>query len=197
MMQGKIRLAVISMTCVFISGGCTSRIIKEGFYGATGSSGHYILLAGDEEQCRALPSSHGAVQMGSIKNMIGDACPPQFMQYLLERIPEELQEEDKNEENDTRKKPFLRGLANKKLLITGTIIHYDEGKLLDKIVGPMEEAICRLQIRDAQTNTLYAEANFVSRAKSSVRKGPKELAEGIGKAIKKLLKPKDEDENNK
>jgi len=197
-MQRKFRLTVILMTCAFISGGCTSRIIKEGFYGATGSSGHYILLAGDEEQCRALPSSHGAVQMGSIQNMIGDACPTRFTQYLLERIPEELQKEDKDEgkkkeESGEEKKSFLRGSANKKLLITGTIIHYDEGKLLDKIVGPMEEAICRLQIRDAQTNTLYAEANFVSRAKSSVRKGPKELAEGIGKAIKKLLKPKNED----
>jgi len=191
MMQGKIRLAVILMICIFISGGCTSRIIKEGYYGATGSSGHYILLAGDKQQCWKLPFSHGSVQMGSIQNTIGDACPAQFIHILPKSLTDEFLKKEK--END-EEKPFLRGPVNKKLLITGSIIHYDEGKLLDKIVGPMEEAICRLQIRDAQSNTLYAEANFVSRAKSSVRKGPKELAEGIGKAIKKLLKPKDENE---
>jgi hypothetical protein len=188
-MWKNIRPALILVTCGMISGGCTSRIIKEGYYGATGSSGHYILLSGDEQQCRKLPFSHGVVQMDSIQNMIGDACPAQFIQILPKSITDELLKKEK--END-EKKPFLRGPANKKLLITGAVIHYDEGKLLDQIVGPMEEAICRLQIRDAQTNTLYAEANFVSRAKSSVRKGPKELAEGIGKAIKKLLKSKDE-----
>ena len=188
-MRKNIRLALILVTCGMISGGCTSRIIKEGYYGATGSSGHYILLAGDKPECRKLPFSHGAVQMGSIQNTVGYACPPQFIQYLPEEVPKELLKE---EGSGDEKKPFLHGPANKKLLITGTIIHYDEGKLLDQIVGPMEEVICRLQIRDAQTNTLYAEANFVSRAKSTVRKGPKELAEGIGKAIKKLLKPKDE-----
>ena len=188
-MRENIRLTLILVTCGMISGGCTSRIIKEGFYGATGSSGHYILLAGDNQQCRELPFSHGAVQMGSIQNTIGAACPPQFIEHLPKSITDEFLKKEK--END-EKKPFLRGPANKKLLITGTVIHYDEGKLLDQIVGPMEETICRLQIRDAQTNTLYAEANFVSRAKSTVRKGPKELAEGIGKAIKKLLKPKDE-----
>jgi len=188
-MRNNIRPALILVTIGMISGGCTSRIIKEGYYGATGSSGHYILLAGDKKQCRKLPFSHGAVQMGSIQNTIGDACPDQFIQILPQSITNELLKKEK--END-EEKPFLRGPANKKLLITGTIIHYDEGKLLDQIVGPMEEAICRLQIRDAQTNTLYAEANFVSRVKSTVRKGPKELAEGIGKAIKKFLKPKDE-----
>ena len=188
-MRNNIRLALILVTFVMISGGCTSRIIKEGYYGATGSSGHYILLAGDKQQCRQLPFSHGAVQIGSIPNTIGYACPPQFIQILPKSLTDEFLKKEK--END-EEKSFLRGPANKKLLITGTVIHYDEGKLLDQIVGPMEEAICRLQIRDAQTNTLYAEANFVSRAKSSVRKGPKELAEGIGKAIKKLLKPKDE-----
>ena len=66
-MRTNIRLALILVTCGMISGGCTSRIIKEGYYGATGSSGHYILLAGDKEQCRKLPISHGAVQMGSIQ----------------------------------------------------------------------------------------------------------------------------------
>ncbi len=190
-MRQNIRLALILVTCGMISGGCYSRIIKEGYYGATGSSGHYILLAGDEQQFRELSFTYGAVQMGSIENTIDGACPLEFIQYLPEEVPKELLKE---EGSGDEKKPFLHGPTDKKLLITGTIIHYDEGKLLDKVVGPLEEAVCRLQIRDAQSNTLYAEANFVSRAKSSVRKGPKELAAGIGKAIKKLLKPKDKDE---
>ena len=189
-MQGKIRPIVILLTCGFLAGGCTSRIIKEGYYGATGSSGHYILLSGDKAECRKLPFSHGTIQIGSIQNTIGDACPAQFVQILPDSISDEFLKKEK--END-EEKPFMRGPANKKVLITGTVIHYDEGKLLDQIVGPMEEAICRLQIRDTQTNTLYAEVNFVSRAKSSVRKGPKELADGIGKAIKKFLKPKEEE----
>ena len=173
-MRAKISLVLILAVCISLSTGCVSRGLKEGLYAVTGSSGHYILLTGRESQCEQLTRRYGTVQVGSIANDIGPVCPSLFISELPPSIQAQLQYRNDSDKEDNI--PFFRGPKDNKLLISGSVIHYDTGKLLDQIVGPMEEAICRLQIRDAKSNDLLAEANFVSRAKSSVRKGPEELA---------------------
>jgi hypothetical protein len=57
-------------------------------------------------------------------------------------------------------------------------------------LGPLDEAICRVQFIDAANGAVLGEANCTGRVKSSVRTGPQELAKGVGKAIKKLIKSK-------
>jgi hypothetical protein len=188
-MRTRLMLSVV-VVCVIMSGGCASRIIKESYYGVTGSSGHYILIAGNEQQCKQLPFKYGGVEVGTISNDIGAVCPAQFLAELPGAIREQLQYVNDSDKKDNI--PFFRGGADSKLMITGVVIHYDTGDLLDQIVGPMEEVVCRLEIRDGKTDVVLAEANFVGRAKSSVRKGPQELAVGVGKGVKTLLEPKDE-----
>lgn len=181
--------AIVALGVCVSGGGCTSRLVKEGFYGVTGGSGHYVLLTGEKDSLAQIRLQYGAVQVGGIENTIGAACPAEFLQDLPEAIQSELQPDEPGDTKDKDKEPLLQGPAGKVLSISGSVIHYDEGKFLDKIMGPLEEAVCRLQIRDAATGQVLAEANFVGRAKSSVRRGPKELAEGVARGIKKLLKP--------
>ena len=81
------------------------------------------------------------------------------------------------------KKTYLGTGGRNVLQIFGELTMYDPGTTTDKIVGPMEEAICQVKLVDKSSGKVLGLANCISRAKSSIVKGPEELAEGMGKAI--------------
>jgi len=80
-------------------------------------------------------------------------------------------------------KTYLTSEGKTVLRISGELIQYDEGSTTDKFVSPMQEAVCRVKLYDNSSGKVLGTANCTSRAKSSFRKGPEELAEGLGKAI--------------
>lgn len=197
MTRSKLMILVLALLVVACQSGC-SRGLKEAAYGITGSSGRPVYLSGNKSQVSGVTHKYGGFEYEPFTNDIGALCPPAFLAALPGALDEELRYRDRSlSETLTFKEKeelgyFLVGPIDKKLRISGRVIQYDTGTNIDKILGPMQEAVCRVQIYDAQSGNLLVEANCVARAKSSVRNGPQELAEGIAKAVKKMLEPDDD-----
>ena len=195
MAKGLMRLAAGLILVGLVGSGC-SRVVKEGLYAVTGSSGKAVLLQGNNAQVHRLALEYGGVVVEPFSNDVGDAAPQAFVDALSGAITKRLQYRDRSMGERFKGVdkeavgPFFRGPAHKVLLIRGRVIQYDKSGTADKALGPMDEAICRIQFLDQATNTLLAEANCTGRSKSSVRTGPKELADGVAKAVRNLLKPK-------
>ncbi len=188
-------LVISILTLALSSIGC-GRGIKEGLYAVTGASGKTTLIKGDPS---GIAAQYGSCTVETFQNDIGDVCPQSFLDKLSGVIQEQLRHKPRSLGDKLKGKekgelgPFFTGPANKSILITGRVIQYDIGDIADKALSPLDEAICRVQILDANTNTLLVEANLTSRVKSSVRTGSSEMAEGIAKAIGKLFLPKKKD----
>ncbi|OQA02000.1 MAG: hypothetical protein BWY71_00178 [Planctomycetes bacterium ADurb.Bin412] len=176
--------------------GCT-RGIKEGVYALTGSSGKFVLIQGSQEQMSLLSSQYGGVSVEPFQNDVGEVCSQEFLNLVPAAITEDLQYASRSITDKVKGVskeevgPFFTGPADKTLVIKGRVIQYDIGGVVDKAAGPLDEAICRMQFVDGQTGTLLAEGNCTGRVKSAVRTGPQELAKGVAKAIRKILKPKE------
>ena len=177
--------------------GCTTGI-KEGLHTLKGSSGKIVLIKGESETLETLAYEYGSFKVEPFVSDVGDTCPQEFLDQLPSAIENALAYKSRSLKDRIRGKdkeelgPFFTGPVDKTLLIKGSIIQYEVANLVDKAASPMDEAICRVQIYDAADNLLLAEANCTGRTKSRVRSGPEELAKGVAKALKKLLKPKKE-----
>ena len=185
------KLTVAGLLLICLLGSGCSRGIKEGLYAIKGSSGKASLIKGETSR---LAEEYGSFRVEPFQNDVGDICPEEFLAELGPAIEESLQYKSKSFKDSLKGKkkeelgPFFAGPTEKILVIKGVVIQYDMGSLMDKAASPMDEAICRIRIYDGGDDSLLAEANCTGRSKSSVRTGPKELAEGVAKGIKKLLK---------
>jgi len=174
--------------------GCT-RGISEGFHALTGSSGKVVVIQGDAQVLGKASENYGAVKIDPFTSDVGNACPAEFLSAIPGAIEEQLRFRDPSMTERVKFKdkeklgPYFTGPAENNIKETGRVIQNDQGGITDKAMGPMDEAICRIQFYDDSTGTMIAEANCTGRVKSSVRTGPKELATGVGKAVRKLLKP--------
>jgi hypothetical protein len=74
------------------------------------------------------------------------------------------------------------------LKLSGEIIHYESGGVVDAAIGPLSEVIVRCKLYDASTNELLTEANLIGRSKATTSSGSRNLAEGVGKAMSMWLK---------
>jgi len=184
------------MACLLLTamlGGC-SRGIKESVYALTGSTGKAVVLQG-RETAGTLARSYGAVRVEPFASDVGDNCPPEFLARLPAAIQEQLRYRDRSFGETVTVKaseelgPFFTGPADKVLVINGRVIQYDIGGTVDKVAGPLDEAICRVQVSDSVSGAVLLEGNCTGRVKSSIRTGPRELAEGVGKGIRDMLKP--------
>ena len=85
-----------------------------------------------------------------------------------------------------------RGLAPEgeqaALALSGEIVHYETADTVDTAIGPMEEVIVRMRLCDGQTGKVICQANLVGRSKATTSGGPRNLSEGVGKALDKGLK---------
>jgi len=199
------------MIAMFLLSGCT-RGIKEGIYALKGSSGEYTLLSGNEEKIPLLADEYGGIKVEPFQNDVGAICPPQFLDALPAAIEKQLQYRPRSFTDRVKFKkedqmpPFFTGPADKLLLIKGKVIQYEPAKkgekgVMEKVIGNLDEAICRVKLFDSDSGALLGESNCVGRVQSSIRTGNEQLAEGIAKAIRKWLTPKklneEEQEDNK
>ena len=164
----KKRLFLVSLLVVLVGIGCVGRVIKESYYGATGASGRPNVLQSinvdlaDYDSFRVEQFTDGMEGRGNMS----------FLAVVEEKVAQEIV-----------KKTFLNSVGAKTVRISGSLISYDTGTTTEKIAGPMEEAICRIKLIDGSSGKVLGVADCLSRAKSSVRKGPEELGEGTGKGI--------------
>jgi len=187
-------IVVMAVVLTFAAGGC-SKGVKEGLYVVTGSSGKISLIQGSQETVGQLAYNYGSVKVEPFTSDVGDKCPQAFLDQLPGAIEKQLQYRTRSIKEKLSKKkeemgPFFSGPADKQLIIRGRVIQYESDEsVTDKAMGSMEEAICRIQLIDGADGQVIAEANCTGRDKSAIRGGSKELAEGVAKAVQKLLKP--------
>ena len=164
----KKKLCLLSLLIVACSAGCIGRAIREGYYGAKGASGR----ARPIQLVTANLADYDAVVVEPFSDDSQGLGNEAFMAVLPAKITEQIIQ-----------KTYLRYQGSKVLRITGKLILYDTGTTRDKITGPREQAVCRVKLIDAASGDVLGEASCDSQAKSSIRKGPEELAEGMGKVI--------------
>ena len=185
-------LSLVAIAAVLLSAGtgCYGRAIKEGYYGITGATGDAIIIQGARTEILNYANHYGNVKVEPFDSTMGSNIPHSFFTEVTRRTPKHLEtREDELDGNPA--KPFWQGPPDRTLIVRGTLIHYETADTLDVALGPTEEAICRVTIVDGSTGSQLAVANCIGRCKSTVRSGADELADGVGKAIRKLLKPKD------
>ncbi len=164
----KKNLYLLGLLIVACSAGCLGRAIREGYSGATGATGR----ARPSQSVTANLADYDAVVVEPFSDDSQGLGNEAFMAVLPAKITEQIIQ-----------KTYLRGQGSKVLRISGKLILYDPGTTTDKIVGPMEQAVCQVKLIDAGSGDVLGIASCDSRAKSSFRKGPEELAEGMGRVI--------------
>ena len=179
---------VVVLVAMFFCCGC-SRVAKEGLYSFQGASGKFIIIKGSGAQLSGLADGYGKVKIEPFTSDINSVCPRDFFSKLAIELPEKLEyrKEPKKDKPGIR---FFQGPGDRTLVIRGTVIHYETADLMGVAMGPMEQAICRVSFIDQSDETVLGEVNCIGRVKSSLRKGPGELAEGVAKGVLGVLKPK-------
>ncbi|MCG3136574.1 MAG: hypothetical protein HJJLKODD_00408 [Phycisphaerae bacterium] len=168
-------LLVVSLT------GCTGRLIREGAGVATGASGVVIELIKPADL-----ESYRGLQIDPLTVAAHLDTPDDLPQLIREAYIAEPLDELKIGAAET---PALR--------VTGEIIHYEAGDLVDQAIGPLSEVIIRTQLFDASTHEKLGEANLIGRSKATTTSGRRNLAEGAGKALRKWLAQRGIEEQQK
>ena len=180
---------VVVLVAVFFCCGCVSRLAKEGLYSVKGAEGKFLVIKGSKAQLAGLADKYGNVKIVPFTSEVNSVCPRDFFSKLAAKLPEELKYRKEPKEDDPGVRLFL-GPRERTLVIRGTVIHYETASLMGVAMGPMEQAICRVSFIDETDDTVLGEVNCIGRVKSSLRKGPGELASGVAKGIQSVLKPK-------
>jgi hypothetical protein len=168
------RVVAMTLAVIALSIGCTgcmSRMIKEGMGAATGASGKVVGSDGIPDLTR-----YKALRIEPITTATGLQVPAQ-MASLLQA---DLAATASNRRLATEGEPVLR--------LSGQIVHYETGGAADTAIGPLEEVILRTTLTDAQTGQVLAQANLIGRSKATSSSGPKNLSEGVAKALDRWLK---------
>lgn len=169
-----VRTVIVMLTAAamsILSLGCMGRLISEGVGGARGASGKVVEIGmtPDFTKYRSLAIEGITVAPG--------LQAPSEMPAMIE--------------SDLAAAAQKRGLMTEGqpgLKLVGQIVHYESSSTVDTAIGPLEEAVLRAKLIDAQSGSVVAEANLVGRSKATSSSGAKSISEGIGKALDKWLK---------
>ena len=164
----KKKLCLLGLLVILSGTGCVGRAIREGVYGATGAGGQ----ARPIQLVTVNLADYDAVTVEAFSDDTQGLGNTAFLAALPEKVTEQIVS-----------KTYMERRGSKVLRVSGRLINYDTGTTTDKIASPMEQAICRVQLIDAASGNVLGVASCDARAKSSIRKGPEELAEGMGKII--------------
>jgi len=165
-----------------IAPGCT-KALEQGYYTATGATPRYFEVKdlGGSTVLDAYKTV--GVEPFDASPMLG-AIPPLIVPEVQADIAQTL----------TATRMFatvIRGAPPRGgLLIRGRFVDYDPGEGVVRTLGFGEYTFltARIELVDTGANQLLGVAMVSGTAKSALRKGPKELAEGLARAVEGLLK---------
>jgi hypothetical protein len=169
-----VRTVMMTLTAValsILSVGCMGRIISEGMGGARGASGKVVEVGMTPDLTK-----YKSLAIEGITVAAGLQAPSEMPAMIGSDLAAAAQK---------------RGLMTEGqpgLKLSGQIVHYESSSTVDTAIGPLEEVIVRAKLTDAQSGSVVAEANLVGRSKATSSSGPKNVSEGVGKALDKWLK---------
>lgn len=161
--------------------GCMSTAAKQAYYGATGASARYFEIKniGAPNALDKYPAV--AVEMFDPSPMMG-AIPPTVPAEVQAAIIQRLTEAKLFA--SVSRLPVQGGLV-----VRGKFHDYDAGGSAIRAVGfgvdPFVTA--QIEIIDVDANQVLGVAMVTGTVKSAVRTGTRELADGVGKAVKGLM----------
>lgn len=156
------------------SGGCT-RIFGEAAGAVLGGKGKTIVLQPISPDSRAYPlGAYKHFQLQPLTDNTGGQMPAQLNSDLHAEFAKELRDEH-----------VLNYSEGKTLVIRGALLHYENSRLAatDQVFGPLEEAVVRVELVDADSGKVIGVANCVGRSNVTDLMGPHSKAEGLAKAF--------------
>lgn len=155
--------------------GCGT-LLKQGYYTARGAEGKYYELQVVDPQVLA---TYESIRVEPFANELGERVPADVIAEVNENTPK------------TVAKSALFYPEGKQLVVRGTIIHFTGRSGLmgsvGSVIGSAEECVCRVELRDAETNEAVGEAVCWGSVKSALRRGSSELGIGVGKGVLEWL----------
>jgi len=177
-------LAAVILACVLaISSGCTT-VMKQALYGVTGASSRYFELktAGGKTSLDRFNS----VQVKPFKaDALMGKLPREIVSETARRIVAKLTDTELFAEV-SRQAPSQKPT----LIIDGEFIDYDPGGSAIRAVGLGSNPFVTARVRfvDGSSGKVLGIAHVTGTVKSAVRTGNRELADGLAKAVEKLIK---------
>ena len=165
-------LALVAPLCT----GCISRAIKEGAGAAFGAKGVALPVnppSFAKNDTRF--ASYANVVVGDIKDDFGGKVPRTFFPLLRKKIDEAMREKG------------LKRASGKTIVVSGRIVHYEVDSALGYAFGNFEEVVARIILTDKSTGAQIAMASCIGRSQATTTMGVEHKAEGMAKAILKLL----------
>lgn len=163
--------------------GCYGTAAKQAYYGVTGASARYL-------EIKSMP---GPVCLDRFKTVAVQTFDPSPMLSLIPPgMPGIVQSAVIQRLMETKAFDTVvrdTGRANSGLLIRGQFMDYDPGDSALRAVGFGVDPFLTAQIEfvDAATGQSLGIAMVTGTVKSVARTGPREIGDGIGKAIKGLV----------
>jgi len=170
-------LTLMAAAALLVAGGCSTGI-KEGVGVVRGAKGVYapVQPLAVTQDARPL-GEYTRFEMETFRDAFGGKVPSQ----LIRNLPAEFD-----------KRISAAGLSDapggKTLVVRGEIIHYEDEGLVGIVLGPLEEAIARVELVDQSTGRILGTANCIGRTTERVNKGVGKKTEGLAKAIVDWIK---------
>ena len=168
------KLVLSAIVFSFLTAPGCGRGISEGVSVATGAKGR-VLYVGAEPASGALAGRYAAVKLERFTGQ-ADAGTPAAFDSMVRREFERMLA-DKN----------LMSSGAGTLIVRGRYVHYETAPLTGHISSPVEQVIARVELVDSKSGKVLARARCVGRTKTSLMKGTNTKAEGLAKALVKLL----------
>lgn len=156
------------------STGCMTAA-KQAYYGVTGAAGEFYELSIVDPEVLA---DYEGVKIEPFTNALGPHTPTSVINEVNRNLPSALYKEG------------LFSAKGRKLVITGEIKHYTGQSGLSgsvaSILGGMV-CVCRVQLRDSESNEMIGEAMCWGEVKSALRQGSNEFGSGVAKGVAKWI----------
>ena len=170
---------VIGLVGAALIAGCLGTVAKQTYYGVTGASGRYFEIKNLGGPTSLLAYRSAQVASFDPSPMLG-AIPQGVVAAVRPAVAGKLAELD----------AFQTGGGKPTLLIRGKFMDYEPGGSALRAAGIAENPFLTAQVEivDVATKRVLGVAMVTGTVKSAVRVGADELAEGMAKAVKGLLK---------
>ncbi|MDY7010611.1 MAG: hypothetical protein SVV80_07650 [Planctomycetota bacterium] len=166
-------LIILLSGFMVFTGGCISRIAKEGLGGVTGGKGSFAVL----QPVSATLGVYERFELTQLADDMNGMAPSELFSALPGEFAKALDEEK-----------IPNASSGRTLLIQGKILHYENASMSGHAFGPLEEVVARIELVDKDAGKVIGVANCVGRTKESVNTGVSKKTEGLARAIVKWIK---------
>jgi hypothetical protein len=171
-MKRSLILAAVLAGALSMGQGCVGRLVSEGVEKGLGPTGIALPIGprwpqGDSQYL----AMYRNFEVGPLRCEFGDT-PAAFTEYFPGKLRDQM-----------FSKGLPMGQRGKTLLIDVDILAYQSASSYHKALGPVEEVVARVTLKDKASGRVIGTAICIGRTYQSVGLGPKWKAWGLARAI--------------